>query len=139
MGTPVLWWIGVFALAAAIVLWLLNRDWRFAVPVVGLFAAWLPWFPNSERPVFFFYAIMMIPFTCIAIALCLGALIGRPGGPRRVAGAITAGGVVLALVMLNFASFTRSSPTSCSPIRSGGCGCGSHPGSDPLGWQMRID
>lgn len=140
MGTPpVLWWIGVFALAAAIVLWLLNRDWRFAVPVVGLFAAWLPWFPNSERPVFFFYAIMMIPFTCIAIALCLGALIGRPGGPpRRVAGAITAG-VVLALVMLNFASFTRSSPTSCSPIRSGGCGCGSHPGSDPLGWQMRID
>nr|WP_245630438.1 phospholipid carrier-dependent glycosyltransferase [Granulicoccus phenolivorans] len=102
MGTPVLWWIGVFALAAAIVLWLLNRDWRFAVPVVGLFAAWLPWFPNSERPVFFFYAIMMIPFTCIAIALCLGALIGRPGGPRRVAGAITAG-VVLALVMLNFA------------------------------------
>lgn len=102
MGTPILWWIGVFAIAAAIVLWLLNRDWRFAVPVVGLFAAWLPWFPNSERPVFFFYAIMLIPFTCIAIALCLGALMGQPGSPRRRWGAIVAG-VVVALVLLNFA------------------------------------
>ncbi|MDO5498907.1 MAG: phospholipid carrier-dependent glycosyltransferase [Propionibacteriaceae bacterium] len=102
MGTPLLWWIGVFALVAALVLWIGNRDWRFGVPVLGLAATWLTWFPNAERPLFFFYAIVIIPFTCVAIALCLGALIGPMEGRTRRAGGIVAG-VLVALIALNFA------------------------------------
>ncbi len=102
MGTPVLWWIGVFALVAALLLWVGNRDWRFGVPVLGLAATWLTWFPNAERPLFFFYAIMIIPFTCIAIALVIGALLGPADGPRRWWGSIVAG-VAVTLVALNFA------------------------------------
>lgn len=102
MGTPFLWWVGVFALVAALVLWVGNRDWRFGVPVLGVAATWLTWLPNAERPLFFFYAIMIIPFTCIAVALCLGAIIGPRDGPRRQVGSIVAG-VTVALVALNFA------------------------------------
>ncbi|MDO5681854.1 MAG: glycosyltransferase family 39 protein [Propionibacteriaceae bacterium] len=102
MGTPALWWLGVFALVAAVLLWVGNRDWRFGVPVLGVASTWLTWFPNAERPLFFFYAIMIIPFTCIAIALCMGALLGRADGPRRWWGAIVVG-VAVTLVTLNFA------------------------------------
>lgn len=102
MGTPFLWWIGVFALVAAVVFWVANRDWRFGVPVVGVASTWLTWFPNAERPLFFFYAIMIIPFTCIAIALCFGKLIGpADGSDRRRFGAIVSG-VITALVVINF-------------------------------------
>lgn len=103
MGTPLLWWAGVFALVTALVLWVANRDWRFGVPVLGVASSWLTWFPNAERPLFFFYAIMIIPFTCIAIALCLGKLIGpADGSGRRRIGAVISG-VMIALVVVNFA------------------------------------
>ncbi|GAB3699635.1 phospholipid carrier-dependent glycosyltransferase [Mariniluteicoccus flavus] len=102
IGTPLLWWGGIFALIAALVLWIGNRDWRFAVPVVGVATFWLTWFPNADRPLFFFYAIMIIPFTVIAVALCLGKVLGNADSPRRRAGAIVVG-VFLALVTLNFA------------------------------------
>ncbi|PFG68320.1 protein-O-mannosyltransferase-like protein [Propionibacteriaceae bacterium ES.041] len=105
IGTPILWWVGIFALLAALVLWVLGRDWRFGVPVVGVASTWLTWFPNSDRPLFFFYAIVIIPFTCIAVALVIGRLIGpADGGERRRIGAIIAG-VFVALVALNFAFF----------------------------------
>lgn len=102
MGTPLLWWIGVLALVAALVLWLATRDWRFGVPVLGVASTWLTWFPQAARPLFFFYAITIIPFTCMAVALCLGKIIGPVGGPRRRAGAMAAG-VIVALVIMNFA------------------------------------
>ncbi|NNG18263.1 phospholipid carrier-dependent glycosyltransferase [Naumannella sp. ID2617S] len=103
MGTPILWWAGVFALLASLVLWLFARDWRFGVPVLGVASTWLTWFPNSDRPLFFFYAIVIIPFTCIAVALVLGRIIGpADGGERRRFGGIIAGAFV-ALVALNFA------------------------------------
>lgn len=102
MGTPVLWWVGVIALVAALLLWVGNRDWRFGVPVVGVASTWLTWFGNAERPLFFFYAIMIIPFTCIAVALFLGKIIGPATGPRRRAGGIAAG-LVVAVIALNFA------------------------------------
>ncbi|NYI71756.1 dolichyl-phosphate-mannose--protein O-mannosyl transferase [Naumannella cuiyingiana] len=111
IGTPLLWWAGVFCLAAAVLLWVLARDWRFGVPVVGLITTWLPWFPNSDRPVFFFYAIMIIPFTVIAVALVMGLAIGPPAPPgdrvaeRRRALAATGCTVFVALVILNFAWF----------------------------------
>ena len=105
IGTPALWWVAVFALIAAVILWVGGRDWRFGVPVVGVLSAWLPWFVHDDRPgaVFFFYAIMIIPFSTMAVALCIGRLLGaaRPGDRRMIAGIVS--GAFVALVAANFA------------------------------------
>ncbi|WP_188897878.1 dolichyl-phosphate-mannose--protein mannosyltransferase [Microlunatus endophyticus] len=107
MGTPVLWWGAIVALVIALLLWVGGRDWRFGIPVVGVLSAWLPWFQYTARPLFYFYAIAIIPFSVMAVALCLGLLIGRfPRNPAarrsRMIGGIVAGAFV-ALVVLNFA------------------------------------
>lgn len=102
MGTPLLWWAAAIALVLAVIWWLAGRDWRFGVPVLGVASVWLPWFASADRPVFFFYAITIVPFTVIALALCLGLLIGPPGSQRRRRGAIIAGALT-GLIVANFA------------------------------------
>jgi dolichyl-phosphate-mannose-protein mannosyltransferase len=79
------------------------------VAVVGFVAGWVPWFFFAERPIFFFYAVAMIPFTVIALSLLLGAIIGKaandgsvPATTRRMVGTAVAGAFVI-LVVLNFA------------------------------------
>lgn len=101
IGTPFLWW---FALAAVIIglgLWLLGRDHRFAVPLVAGLTPWIMWFPNADRPLFFFYAIMIIPFTATVLAMVLGLILGPPDGPGRHRRAWIVGSVVL-IVVANF-------------------------------------
>ncbi|HEY9291625.1 MAG TPA: phospholipid carrier-dependent glycosyltransferase [Microlunatus sp.] len=107
IGTPLLWWGAVIALVIALILWVGGRDWRFGIPIVGVLSAWLPWFQYTGRPQFFFYAIAIIPFSAMAVALCLGLLIGRRPRTgderrRRMIGGIVAG-VFVALVAVNFA------------------------------------
>ena len=103
VGTPALWWVAVFALVAAAILWVGGRDWRFGIPVVGVLSSWLPWFAFQSRPLFFFYAIAIIPFSVMAIALCAGRILGDArSGDRRMVGAIVVGAFV-ALVAANFA------------------------------------
>ncbi len=102
MGTPILWWAGAAALVLAAIWWLAGRDWRFGVPVLAMASTWLPWFASADRPVFFFYAITIVPFTVIALAMMLGLLIGPPGSPGRRRGSILAG-TLTGLVVANFA------------------------------------
>lgn len=105
LGTPVLWWGAAVALAAAILFWIGLRDWRFSVPVVGALSMWLPWFQYTDRPLFYFYAICIVPFTVTALALFLGKILGPArAGRRRAIGAVIVGAYV-ALVVLNFAFF----------------------------------
>lgn len=102
MGTPVLWWMAAIALVVGLIWWLGGRDWRFGVPIIAAMATYLPWFPNADRPVFFFYAICIIPFTVTLLAMVFGLIIGPADGPNRRRGAIIVG-VALALVAANFA------------------------------------
>ena len=106
LGTPVLWWGGALALIAALVLWVGTRDWRFGVAIVGALSTWLPWLQYADRPIFSYYAISMIPFTVLAIVLCMGRMIGtaRVSSPQRTAGVIVSGAFFL-LVLANFAWF----------------------------------
>ena len=83
LGNPILWWTGALALVAAVVAWVTSRDWRWGVPVVGVAASWLPWFFSGDRPIFSFYAVAIIPFTIIAIALILHSLAGAADTPRQ--------------------------------------------------------
>jgi dolichyl-phosphate-mannose-protein mannosyltransferase len=103
IGTPALWWVAVVALVAAAVLWVGGRDWRFGIPVVGVLSAWLPWFMYDSRPLFYFYAIAIIPFSVMAVALCAGRLLGpADSGDRRMVAAVGVGAFV-ALVAADFA------------------------------------
>ncbi|HEX8510610.1 MAG TPA: phospholipid carrier-dependent glycosyltransferase [Propionibacteriaceae bacterium] len=102
IGTPALWWAAAAALVFALLLWVGARDWRFGIPVVGALSAWLPWFSYTDRPLFFFYAIAILPFSVMALSLCLGRLLGAAtAGDRRMFGAVLAGAYV-ALVVANF-------------------------------------
>jgi dolichyl-phosphate-mannose--protein O-mannosyl transferase len=106
LGTPVLWWAGVPALLYAAYAWIARRDWRFGVAVVGFVAGWLPWFRYDDRPIFSFYAIVMLPFTVLALSLVVGRLIGpaHATDTRRAWGVAIAGAFVV-LVVANFAWF----------------------------------
>ena len=106
LGTPVLWWGGALALVAALILWIGARDWRYGVAVVGALSTWLPWLQYADRPIFSYYAISMIPFTVLAIVLCMGRLMGtaKVSSPQRTVGVVVSGAFFL-LVLANFAWF----------------------------------
>lgn len=101
LGTPLLWWLACAALVAGLWWWLGRRDWRFAVPVLGVLAVWLPWFQYAGRPLFFFYAIVLLPFYVTGLAMAMGKLLGPADGPHRQRNAMFIG-VAIGLVILNF-------------------------------------
>lgn len=102
IGTPFLWWFALTAVIVGLGLWWFGRDWRFAVPLVAGLTPWIMWLPNADRPLFFFYAIMIIPFTATVLAMVLGKNLGpMDGGRARRRGAMIAGAVVL-IVLVDF-------------------------------------
>lgn len=102
LGTPFLWWFALIAVIVGLGYWWLGRDWRFAMPLVAGLTPWLMWFPNADRPLFLFYAIMIIPFTATVLAMVLGKILGPAnGGQRRKQGALIVGTVVV-IIVANF-------------------------------------
>ncbi|MEU6050859.1 phospholipid carrier-dependent glycosyltransferase [Streptomyces xanthochromogenes] len=120
LGTPLLWWAACFALLYVLWRWFFRRDWRAGAIACGIAAGYLPWFMYQERTIFFFYAVVFVPFLCLALAMMIGAIIGpphvtrgaaapvepglAPGERRRAVGAIGAGVLVL-LIIWNFVYF----------------------------------
>ncbi|MFF3512042.1 dolichyl-phosphate-mannose--protein mannosyltransferase [Streptomyces sp. NPDC002573] len=106
LGTPLLWWAACFAILYVLWRWAFRRDWRAGAIACGIAAGYLPWFMYQERTIFFFYAVVFLPFLCLAVAMMVGALVGPPGADerRRVVGAAGAGVLVL-LVAWNFIYF----------------------------------
>ncbi|MCX4778888.1 phospholipid carrier-dependent glycosyltransferase [Streptomyces sp. NBC_01264] len=106
LGTPLLWWAGCFALLYVLWRWLFRRDWRAGAIACALGAGLLPWFNYQERTIFFFYAVVFVPYLCLAVAMMIGALLGPAGSSerRRALGAVAAGVLVL-LIVWNFIYF----------------------------------
>ncbi|MFF0445623.1 dolichyl-phosphate-mannose--protein mannosyltransferase [Streptomyces sp. NPDC004609] len=106
LGTPLLWWAGCFALCYVLWRWLFRRDWRAGGIACAVAAGWVPWFFFQERTIFVFYAVVFVPFLCLAVAMMVGAMLGPPGSDerRRAVGAIGAGVLVL-LIIWNFIYF----------------------------------
>jgi dolichyl-phosphate-mannose-protein mannosyltransferase len=104
VGTPAIWWACLAALPALAVWGLLRRDWRAGAALCGVAAGWLPWFVFNSRTEFYYYAVSFVPFLCLALALCIGLILGPPTASTRrraVGGVITV--VYLLVVVLNFA------------------------------------
>ncbi|WP_443334664.1 dolichyl-phosphate-mannose--protein mannosyltransferase [Streptomyces sp. ZAF1911] len=106
LGTPLLWWTGCFALLYVLWRWFFRRDWRAGAIACALGAGLLPWFNYQERTIFFFYAVVFVPYLCLAVAMMIGALLGPAGSSerRRALGAVAAGVLVL-LIVWNFIYF----------------------------------
>ncbi|MFF8385105.1 dolichyl-phosphate-mannose--protein mannosyltransferase [Streptomyces kanasensis] len=119
IGTPLLWWAGCLAVLYVLWRWFHRRDWRAGAIVCGIAAGWAPWFFYQERTIFLFYAVVFLPFLCLAVTMMIGAMVGPAAGPpgadgvadpdgraerRRTVGAIGAGVLVL-LIVWNFIYF----------------------------------
>ncbi|MEU9151434.1 phospholipid carrier-dependent glycosyltransferase [Streptomyces sp. NPDC048417] len=106
LGTPVLWWAACFALVYLLYRWALRRDWRAGAILCAVGAGYLPWFLYQDRTVFSFYAVVFVPYLCLAVAMMIGAVLGPPGATkrRRQTGAVAAGVLVL-LIAWNFVYF----------------------------------
>ncbi|MDA0631970.1 phospholipid carrier-dependent glycosyltransferase [Nonomuraea sp. MCN248] len=111
VGTPLIWFGGLAALVALVAWYFATRDWRAGAVLLAYAMGWLPWFYfaiASNRTMFLFYAIPMVPFMILAITLCAGWIIG-PAAPgpdgrptsRRMYGALAVGAFAL-FTLINF-------------------------------------
>jgi dolichyl-phosphate-mannose-protein mannosyltransferase len=103
IGTPVVWWGACAAIIVLTAWWLVHRDWRAGAILLAIGAGWLPWFLFISRTKFYFYAVMFDPYLVMALALCLGLVLGPAAASarRRAARAAVAGTYIL-YVALNF-------------------------------------
>ncbi len=67
IGTPVLWWAGVFAIAVTAGLFIVSKDRSAAFILAGIAGTYLPWFLIQGRTMFYFYAISILPFLILAL------------------------------------------------------------------------
>ncbi|WP_127498234.1 dolichyl-phosphate-mannose--protein mannosyltransferase [Actinoplanes solisilvae] len=115
LGTPVLWWSFLPALAGLIWFGLARRDWRAWAILVPAAAGLLPWFyyaVKDGRTMFSFYVLPALPFLILAVVYVLGAIMTPPGGvargsrrtDRQLIGTVLAGAYVV-LVAACFAYF----------------------------------
>jgi dolichyl-phosphate-mannose-protein mannosyltransferase len=103
MGTPAIWWASIPVMLFMLYL-VFRRDWRASAVLVPFLFGYLPWLFNFKRTMFFFYALPLLPFICIALAITIGYLLGpREASPnRRMAGAMVAGSYLLIVVVMFF-------------------------------------
>ena len=67
IGTPILWWTGIFAIALTFGFFVARRDRISAVILAGIAGTYLPWFLIQGRTTFYFYAISILPFLILAL------------------------------------------------------------------------
>jgi len=96
MPNPLVWFAAVAAVLYAVYRFVVARDWRLALVLLGVGVTYVPWLLYPERTTFQFYTVVVLPFLLLALAFALrdiarGALGSRdPDSPeasyRRVTG-----------------------------------------------------
>ncbi|MGJ5875476.1 hypothetical protein ACSCB4_18570 [Streptomyces griseiscabiei] len=102
---PLLWWAAAFAVLYVLWRWFFRRDWRAGAIACGIAAGYLPWFLYQERTIFYFYAVVFLPFLCLALTMMIGAVLGPPAPRTPPRGGIAAAGVLVLLITWNFIYF----------------------------------
>jgi len=75
LGTPMLWWSGVIAIAITFGYWIARREWQSGLLLLSLAAGYLPWFNWQKRTVFTFYTIAFEPFIVLIIVYAMAKLL----------------------------------------------------------------
>jgi dolichyl-phosphate-mannose--protein O-mannosyl transferase len=103
LGTPAIWWVSIPVMCFMVYL-VAKRDWRGGALVLPFLCSYLPWLHQFKRTMFFFYALPLLPFLSIAIAVTIGYLIGPAGASirRRRTGTIVGGSYVLIVAVMFF-------------------------------------
>ena len=79
LGNPVIWWAGFVAIFVLLAIAIMRKH-RAALPIlVGFAAGWLPWLPFAYRTTFQFYSVVYLPFTIMALVMCIQLLDQRVG------------------------------------------------------------
>ncbi|HSK22532.1 MAG TPA: phospholipid carrier-dependent glycosyltransferase [Egicoccus sp.] len=102
VGNLALWW-GLLPLLPLLLGGVVRRDRRAGLPLTMLLAQFLPWLVVA-RPVFSFYAVPLVPFVVVGLAVAcdhldrparrLGVLAGSLAGAGLAAAAATAAGTL---------------------------------------------
>ena len=105
LGTPLLWWSGVIAIAVTFGYWIARREWQSGLLLLSLAAGYLPWFNWQKRTVFTFYTIAFEPFVVLIIVYALSKLLepDESGTVTKLRRYISYG--YLLAVLLNFLYF----------------------------------
>jgi dolichyl-phosphate-mannose--protein O-mannosyl transferase len=98
LGTPILWWSSIFAVAICFGFLITKLERSAAIILVGFAGTYLPWFFIQNRTTFNFYSISILPFLILSIIYCLNLLIINIKYKKYVLGFIF-------LVALNFIYF----------------------------------
>jgi len=107
LGTPILWWLGIFAIATVFGFWIKSfaksqSDKVAGFILLGIAAGYVPWFFFQKRTMFSFYAIVFEPFVILALVYCAKLILGdEPWSRNRK---LIVGFLVL-LIALNFLYF----------------------------------
>jgi len=75
LGTPILWWSSIFAVAICFGFLITKLERSVAIILVGFAGTYLPWFFIQNRTTFYFYSISILPFLILSIIYCLNLLI----------------------------------------------------------------
>ncbi len=103
LPNPLVTWAGVIALG--VLVWLVVRAWRArgwtdpiimvgCFVVVGYLSGWLPWVLTFSRSaVFQFYAVVLTPFSALALGIVLGLLCGSTVRGASIGGSVVSRGI----------------------------------------------
>jgi dolichyl-phosphate-mannose-protein mannosyltransferase len=102
LGTPAIWWVSIPVMCFMLYL-VFKRDWRGSALLVPFLFLYAPWLVQFKRTMFFFYALPLLPFICIALAVTIGYLIGPvDASPNRRAVGTMIGGAYVVVVVAAF-------------------------------------
>ena len=101
MPNPLIWYAAVAAVLYLIYRFAADRNWRYAIVLVGVAVTFGPWMLYPERTIFQFYTIVMLPFMLLALTFCLREIAGpsRRWPARRQSGQ----GVVIVFLVVAIA------------------------------------
>ena len=75
MGTPLLWWSAVIAVALTLGFYLKTVNKSAEIVLAGFAGTYLPWFIFQDRTMFYFYSITTLPFLILALIYCFDLLL----------------------------------------------------------------
>ena len=78
MGTPLIWWSGVFAVTITLGYFLYRREKVALLILIGVAANYLPWFFFQKRTMFYFYSIAFQPFLILSIVYVVAKAFEKP-------------------------------------------------------------